>query len=503
MTAATTMRAGPMSFPIDRNADEPLYRQLRTSIERGIATGSIDVDAPLPSSRQLAAELGLSRNTVNAAYQDLIAAGFLDSQPRRGLFVSPTLRANQVTRPAAAGETFDWNRRLHNPTIAGSPTRARSESRELRFPFVTGHVDVAAFPTRAWTKALAEALQAPHDRVSLAPSVEDDPMLLDMICRLALPARGIHATPDRVLVTMGSTHARTLITAALARPGLRVAYENPGPSRLPGVLRKRGVIGVPMPVDADGLIPPASLHGIDVLVVSPSHHQPTSVTLSSPRRRELLGLAAESGTIVVEHDDETELRYRGSPMPSLASLDGTGRVVYVGTFATVLAPGVTVGFIVGSPALIAALRDHRRGDLARVNGHVQRALALLISSGGYQTVVRQHRARMRDRWEATRTAVDRHLPGSYVDAGGGCSIWVTGPADLDCRRLEVLAARDGIAIERGDRFFDEELPPRNHFRLGFGAIPRRLIEPGIRHLAELIPQARVSQLRAVSSLRAA
>jgi GntR family transcriptional regulator / MocR family aminotransferase len=495
MTTTTSAHGRPLtSFSIDRDASEPLYRQLRASIESGIATGSINTETPLPSSRQLADELGLSRNTVNAAYQELLAAGLLDSKPRQGLFVSPALRANQLPRPATAAGTFDWQRRLH---FAGQPARAArpaDERRKVTYSFVAGQVDITAFPSRVWAKALAEALRPPHDRVSLAASTTDDPLLIEMICRYVLPARGIHATPDQVLITMGSTHARTLITRALGRPGLRVAYESPGPPSLPGGLADHGLTGIPLPVDAHGLIPPLTLDGVDVLVVSPSQHRPTSVTMPGSRRRALLDLARTSGTVIVENDDETDLRYRGSPLPSMMALDRIGQVVHVGTFASVLAPGVTVGFIVGAPAVISVLHGHRQSEIARVTSHVQRALALLISSGDYQTAVRQHRDRMRERWETMRTAVAAHLPGTYTDADGGGSLWITGPSNLDCRRLEVLAGRAGIAIERGDLFFPQAQPPRHHFRLGFGAIPQRLISPGIQQLARLIPYACVATL---------
>jgi GntR family transcriptional regulator/MocR family aminotransferase len=477
---ALTRRA---SFALDRDSGEPLYRQLRAAIERGITDGAIDIDAPLPSSRQLADDLGLSRNTVNAAYQELIAAGVVDSRPRSGLFVA----AQPAPRKAVpAGMQFDWSRRLG---VVRTMAVAREQPR-VQYPFVTGRGDGAGFPARAWARAVREAVLPPHDRDTLGVVPEDDPMLVDMICRHVLPARGIHVRPEQVLVTASPAHARSLLTTTLARPGTTVALADPGPAHLRTVLTARGADLVAVPVDEDGMVVPDDLRGADLLVVTPTHQVPTGVTMSGTRRRELLDRARAAGTVVIEVDADSDLRYEGSPAPALYALDDTGLVVHVGSFATVLAPALTLGYVVGAPELIDALRARRRVDPSPLPAHVQRAMALLIDAGDYARAVHEHRRRLRTRWSVLREQVARHLPVGYTPTTGGRALWLTGPADLDSRRLGDLARQRGIGIEPGGRFFAE--PAHHHLRLGFAHIEARHIESGVRRLAALVPLARTA-----------
>jgi len=508
---------------VDRDSNEPLYRQLRKAIVGDIAAGTLDIHSPLPSSRQLADELGLSRNTINAAYQELIAEGLIDAHPRRGLFINPDIKAlterarpdqqrsshscidqpRSMSKPAPHG--FDWSARLGPAPVTGLPhVRKPVDWHRMPFPFVVGQVDVTTFPTRAWSRALRDALLPEHAHASLSDAVSaDDSLLTSVLCQHVLPTRGISATPDQILITMGSQHALHLLAAALLRPGGHAGMEEPGYLDARQIFTRAGARIVPLPVDGSGIVPPtdheeregnASSEGstglgkLDLLYLTPSHHHPTNVTLSMPRRHQILADLAASDTVVIEDDYDSELRYAGSPAPALKSLDTTGRVVYLGTFTKFLAPGLRMGFMVGSPELIERLRERRRYELRHPPGQMQRALALLIGSGEYQRIVRQYRLRMRRQWEEVTEAVATHLPWQEPGPAGGGSLWMTGPENLDCRRLQAAALSRGVVVERGDIFFAAQQPPLNHFRLGFGAIPLERIEPGVRRLARITEQ---------------
>ena len=472
---------------VDRASDEPLYRQVRRAVEHGIAVGHFQPEYRLPSSRELAAELQVSRNTINLAYQELIAEGYVESRERSGLYVNSEIGAQRAgARDTRAG--IDWAARLRSFPDNGLPhiEKVTGWSR-YPYPFMAGQTDVHAFPARAWLRCLRDALDQPHVHASLGDSVDaDDPMLVEMVCRRLLPARGVEAGPDEVLVTVGSQQGLDLVTRALLGPGDTVLLENPVYLDAHHIFTRSGARPLGAEVDQSGLRPPPTLRGIDLLYLTPSHHHPTNVTLSIGRRRRLLELAADSGTVVVEDDYDSEFRYQGSPTPALKALDVTGDVVYLGTFSKFLSPGLRLGYLVGPRDLVRELREIRRYVLRHPPGHLQRALALLIDRGEYHRSVRRYRVTLMRKWQAACAAAHRHLP--WPQAGyppGGVSLWMSGPPELDCRELVPAADRSGVLIERGDLHFVSDHPPRNNFRLGFAATPQAAIEPGLATLGRV------------------
>jgi GntR family transcriptional regulator / MocR family aminotransferase len=478
---------------VQRDSGEPLYRQVRRALEHGIAMGRLDPAEPLPSSRELARELGLSRNTINTAYQELVAEGFIISRPRSGLFVNLQMRDRFTPVPdgAVEEERFDWESRLDSdlPSMKLPHVEKVAHWSRFPYPFICGQVDAESFPRLGWLRALRTALEPEHIHASLQDSLSaDDPLLLQMLCRRILPSRGIEADPDQVLITMGSQQGLHLLAQTLMRKGTTVGIEEPGYLDARHIFVRAGATLRPFAVDQSGLVPPdpnIGLNGVDALYLTPSHHHPTNVTLSAARRQELLRQAKASGTILIEDDYDSEFRYRGSPTPALKALDNTGQVVYLGTFSKFLAPGLRMGYIVADPVLIKELREHRRYVLRHPPGHLARAMALFVESGEYHRTVRRQRRELQRRWEAINEAVETHLGWATDPPPGGVSLWLTGPPDLDCRALRISAAERGLIIERGDIFFLGDTPPRNHLRLGFSAIALEKIEPGVRLLAEI------------------
>lgn len=479
---------GQTLIEVDRGSPEPLYRQIRRALEHGIAVGEFDPRHRLPSSREIADELSVSRNIVNLAYQELIAEGFVEARERSGMFVNAEMRAYGSQRHPANPGRVDWNTRMRRYQDAEIPhIDKRADWFTYPYPFLAGQVDVHAFPARAWLRCLREALYQPHVHHSVQDAVgSDDPMLLDMICRHLLPARGIRAEPDQMLITLGAQEGLDLLARTLLGPNSVVAMEDPGYLDARHIFVRNGAHILGLPVDGSGLCPPATLTDIDLVCVTPSHHHPTNVTLSIARRRRLLHLAGQSGTVVIEDDYDSEFRYQGRPSPALKALDETGHVVYLGTFSKFLSPGLRIGYLVGAPELICELRQTRRYTHRHPPGHLQRALALLIESGEYQRSLRRYREQLAHKWRTVCDAVNTHLPWQISPPPGGVSLWMTGPPALDCRTLVTEAERAGVLIERGDIFFLAPDPPRNHFRIGFAAAPLRSITPGIRVLGEII-----------------
>jgi GntR family transcriptional regulator / MocR family aminotransferase len=475
---------------IERGTGKPLYRQLREALEHEIAVGALDLTRPLPSSRELARELGVSRNTVNTAYLELESEGFVEARPRSGLFVNrDMLRELRRGLPSsAAAQPVDWSHHLRKAPDAHLPEIAKVRDwHHYPYPFVAGQVDASSFPRLPWLRALREALEPAHLHDSLRDGVdEDDPMLVAELCRHVLPARGIEADPRQVLVTLGSQQGLDLLANAVVRPGSVVGVENPGYLDARRIFLRAGARLWPIEVDGSGMVPPDDFGGASVVHLTPSHHSPTNVTLSIARRRRLLSLAATHDLLLVEDDYDSEFRYQGSPTPALKALPDSERVVYLGTFSKFLAPGLRLGYLVAAPELVEDLRRHRRYRVRHASGHIQRAMALLIASGQYQRTVRRRRTQLAQRWATLRDALDAELPWKVEAPPGGVSIWLPGPLGLDCVELAAAALPRGVVVERGDIYFTEPERNRNHLRLGFAAITPVGIPPGVRILAELI-----------------
>lgn len=476
---------------VSSEAGEPLYRQLRQALEHQILTGSLAPRLPLPSSRELARELGLSRNTVNAAYQEMLASGIIESHSRRGYFINTDMLRKAVpagaTAPAAAS-TVDWSRHIRPRADAGMPeiTKVRDWSAHP-YPFVAGQVDERDFPRLAWSRALREALDPPHLFYSLRDSVdEDDPFLVEVLCRHVLPARGILARPQNILITAGSQQGLDLLAQTMMGPDTVVGVEDPGYVDARHTFARTGATLRPLAVDDHGLVPPASLGDLDLLYLTPSHHSPTNVTLSVNRRRQILAGTREAGALVIEDDYDSEFRYRGKPTPALKALPDSEHVIYLGSFTKFLAPGLRMGYLVAEAELVTELRNQRRYKIRHTPGHPQRAMALLIESGQYHRTISRRRTQLQRKWQVLTEALEEFVPWKVTAPPGGVSVWIRGPADLDCVALAAAALEAGIVIERGDVFFDDPEANRNHFRLGFAAIPLEAIRPGIRELGRVI-----------------
>jgi GntR family transcriptional regulator/MocR family aminotransferase len=473
---------------LDATSSEPLYRQVRAHIEDGIASGVFDGPGrALPSSRNLASEYGISRNTVELAYQELIAQGIVESRPRSGIYATDRLprRGVVAARPASTASTLDWARRTRSRPQDDLPHAGKVvDWHEYPYPFVGGQIDTDTFPVKAWLRALSEAHEPPHLHHSLRDSLDrDDPLLLEAICAEVLRARGIRADPSQVLITSGAQQGLFLVAQALLGKESVVGVESPGYLDAWHIFRRAGATLLPMAVDQFGASIPASLPRLDLAYVTPGHQHPTNVTMHPNRRRELLQLAERTDAVIIEDDYDSEFRFSGRPTRPLKAMDNSDRVIYLGTFSKFLAPGLRLGFIVADSELIDILRDQRRYLIRHPPGALQRALALFIVQGEYDRQLRRLRGQFKQRWDIAWTNADRYLPWPVgIGPTGGLSLWLTGPAHLDAGALARRAAKHGVLIEAGEGFHLGPNRPRNHMRLGFTAINERAIPKGIEIL---------------------
>lgn len=504
-----------MTFILASGSADPLYRRVRRAIEDAVAAGSYH-GRLLPSSRALASELGVSRTTVNLAYQELVTDGFIVSEPRVGYRINAELlerleggegaralaRSAHEGRPADANVTaaelleatapVDWAAHLHDRSSHRLPEIKKDyDWQRYPYPFIYGQVPTSSFPVTAWNRALRIAMEHPHLAFSLRDAgSSDDPLLVEHLCATVLPSRGIRARPDQVLVTAGAQHGLHLAAQALLHPGDVVAVENPGYPDVSHIVERVG--GRPRPVDVDrqGLRVAEVPSEARVISVTPSHQFPTNVGLAVARRQQLLDHARAHDSFVLEDDYDSEFRYVGRPSPALRA-SGEERVIYVGSFSKFLAPGLRLGFVVAEEPLIEQMRGDRRYSVRHLPGHLQRAVALMLSSGDYQRALRRQRLRLRERWRLMNSYLTSQLGDDFEPPTGGTSMWVPLPAGVSSDEVAAVAARRGILVESGSTFYIENPShAHEHLRLAYSAIPTDRIGPGLEALFGVVRSVR-------------
>ena len=479
-------------FQLPAGGKMSLQSQIREVLVSAILGGQLPVQDRIPSSRQMARRLGVSRNTVVLAYQGLIDDGYIVARERSGYYVNEDILNGRAERPGFDTpdefEPPNWLARYRVRPTNQENIRKPANWPDYPYPFIYGQVDHKLFPIAEWRECNRQALGKQWIEAWTSDFRDrDDPMLVEQIRTRILPRRGIMAGDDEILVTLGAQNALYLLASLLVTRETVVAIEEPGYPDVRNIFRLRTSQVRPIEVDHEGLVVDARLARCDVVFTTPSHHFPTTVTMPRRRRQALLDAAREHDLVIVEDDYEFETNYIGSPCPALKSMDAEDRVIYVGSLSKTLFPGLRMGFLVAPKALVSELRALRRLMMRHAPNNNQRAVALFLSLGYHDALIGRLERAYRVRWEAMRDALAAHLPGSSrMPTFGGSSYWVTGPRGLDSDALAAEALRAGIIIEPGRIYFNENTRPSRHFRLGFSSIDSKMIEPGILRLAGLI-----------------
>lgn len=484
---------------IKRSENSSLQMQIREALVSAILDQQLAREEPIPSTRKMAKSLSVSRNTVVLAYQGLLDDGFLVAKERSGYYVAEKAGLDTVLpkrSPAAktngTATEIDWASRFKKNPAAQENISKALNWQTYAYPFIYGQVDHTLFPVAEWRDCTRQALGKKWLGTWTNDTwAHDDPMLVEHIRRRILPRRGIMATDDEILITLGAQNALYLLTSLLVDETTRVAMEEPGYPDIRNIFQLKTRHVALVPVDDHGLTLSADVSNAQIIFTTPSHQFPTTATMPIERRMALLKLAAARDFIIIEDDYEFETNYVNEPCPALKSLDDKGHVIYVGSLSKSLFPGLRLGFMVGPKKLIAEARALRRLMVRHAPNNNQRTAALFLSLGHHDTLIRRLHRAYRTRWEIMGKALEQHFPASSrLPSFGGTSFWVKGPADLDSEVLAKAAAAKSILIEPGRINFGRRNPPKNYFRLAFSSIDEKKIAQGVKLLAETIHDAK-------------
>lgn len=478
-------------------ADTPglsLRDRICQTVSAAIADGTFGPGQPLPSCRALARQLGLSRNTVFAAYGKLTDLGLLVAKDRSGFTVSAGIPPTPDGAGASAVPELAVAHLLAGASARPSALRKIEHPQDwsrFAYPFLYSQIDPAMFPLQAWRECMRLALNAGRlPAWSGDAGGEDSPQLLDQLRGRLLSHRGLSLTRDEILITSGAQNALFILGLLFRDAPGAIAVEDPGYPEARNAFALSGNALAAAPVDAQGLVPDLLPARCKAVYCTPSHQFPTGVTLPLDRRRKMLDIAARRGMAIVEDDYEAEMNYRRDRIPPIRSLDPRGRVIYVGSLSKTLSPGLRLGFMVAHPEIIAEARAIRRAMLRHPPAMMQDAMAHFLALGHYDAHLRRLHRRFRARWETMRDALATHLPGyAAPSTQGGTCFWLEGPPDLDMTALVPRLKSRGVLFDSGAVFFADPARARGRFRLGFAPMPLKSIEPGIRIIAEEIRAA--------------
>ena len=470
-----------------------LQSQIRQKLVDAISTGVFPAGSRLPSSRKLAIQLRVARNTVVLAYQQLVDEGILVSRERSGIYVADDSTETCLALPHAESEPhkdhLDWQKFIQRETASSQRFKHPSNWQAYPYPFLDGQFEASLYPIQAWREATRLSLGVCDvNQWSTHNDEVDDCMLIDEIRTKILPRRGIQARAEEILITVGAQQALYLLIQILADESSTFAIEDPCNPDLRAMLSANNAPIISQPVDAGGLVVDSNLESVRCVCVTPSHQVPTAVTMSQNRRLELLDMAHKHDFLIIEDDFESESNYLGSNHPALRSMDSENRVVYVSSLSKVLAPGVSLGFMVAAPEIIAAARGLRQLMVRNPPLNNQRAAAYFLSLGHYDTYMLRLSQVFRERWNALRDALNYFLQQYSITSAsqGGTTCWVRAPDSVPVDTLVTEAAKRGILLEPVSHFFASPKEADNSFRMGVTSIAADKIREGVEQLAQLI-----------------
>ena len=459
------------SLNLDPQSRVPMYEQLYRTVAEAIRSGAIRHGEKLPSKRALCAQLGVSRATVETAYDLLRAEGYVEARPRSGFYAAEYQllpgaeaepRTGRACLPAPGGKEAEGACR----TDGACP--ARSADSPPAWDLSTSAVDVSRFPYASWAKLYREVVYNSPELLQRGEAQGEAP-LREALARLLREYRGVQCGPEQVVVGAGlETLTDQLIT--LFGPEAVYAVEDPGYPALVRLLQARGRAVRFVPMDAAGMDPEAlERRGAAAAYLTPSHQFPLGITMPASRRSRLLRWAAEGERWIIEDDYDSEFRYGGRPISSMQGMDRHGRVIYAGTFSRSLAPAIRLAYLVLPPPLLERWQRQFGGQQSTVSRYEQRVMARFLDEGYYARYLRRVGKLYADRRSALLSALAELEGASVSGADGGIHFLLTLPRYGEDELLRRAAAA-GLPLRGLSEFCHETAPLPSTLVLGYGGL---------------------------------
>ncbi|MDQ6787979.1 MAG: PLP-dependent aminotransferase family protein [Acidobacteriota bacterium] len=474
----------------------PMHRQIYEKMRQAILSGEIPAKSRIPSSRFLAAQLGVSRMTVVNAYDQLFAEGYLEGKIGAGTFVAGELPEELLQTPKIhAVKTAAFSRELNLSRQGIQMARdlddvLREHSANRFVPFQNGLTAIDSFPFDTWARIAARL-----NRHAPVPTLVNGDLagfypLRQAIAAHLKSARGVTCEPEQVIITAGAQQALALTAAAFLEPNDEVWIEDPGYTSARSLFALSRTKLIPVPVDKDGLNFKAvqeSSKNPKLIYVTPSHQYPLGVTMSVTRRLSLIETARETGAWIIEDDYDSEYRYSGHPIASLQGLDQNGRVLYVGTFSKTIFPSLKLGCLVVPPDLVDVFAAARTLNGAHSPLIEQAVLAEFIAEGHFARHVRRMRTLYEVRQKILIEEVQRNLKGLLEmkadDAGMHLVGWL--PNNFDDQEAAQKAAELDVRVSPiSDHSINKY--PRSGLVFGYAAFDEKQIRSGVAKLTEVL-----------------
>jgi GntR family transcriptional regulator/MocR family aminotransferase len=478
---------------IDRATGQPVNRQIYQVLREAILSHQLPVGLQLPSSRELASELAMSRNTVTHAYDQLIAEGYLETRTGAGTFIADTV-PDQITEAGPDSLSASEQDQHGGLSARGRQLVTRAGVSPVQWgAFMPGVPDVTQFPNKVWSR-----LQNKHWRRSRAELLTYDNgggylPLREAIAEYLRVARSVNCSASQIIITTGIHQSIDLAAKLLGEHGDQAWVEEPCYWGTRSICHSLGIEPVPIPVDAEGMqmqqtdLAPAAAPP-RFIFVTPSHQYPLGTIMSLSRRRQLLEYAAAHKAWIVEDDYDSEFRYGSRPLPSLQGLDTHERVLYMGTFSKTTFPGLRIGYLVVPQALSQPFSTghselYRGGQI-----FLQAILADFMSEGYFASHIRRMRLLYGERLRLLQQAIERHFDKviDFSDGDAGLHLALHLPSCCDDVAISNEALAAGIITRPLSGYYMQTENARRGLMLGYACVPDEHIGPSFDKLAGII-----------------